>query len=123
MNEATVLPAALTQAARDGAEGRARRRMALMLAAAVAVSGVGIALAHFSGPLSRASAPTAALPAVPVEAAEARRMDVPIYASGLGTVQAFNTVTVRVRVDGELQKVNFVEGQDVKAGDLLAEID
>jgi multidrug efflux system membrane fusion protein len=49
--------------------------------------------------------------------------DVPIYLDGLGTVQAFNNVTVRSRVEGTLQKIHFQEGQDVKTGDLLAEID
>jgi multidrug efflux system membrane fusion protein len=49
--------------------------------------------------------------------------DVPIYLDGLGTVQAFNTVTVRSRVDGELKKLSFKEGQDVQAGQLLAQID
>lgn len=53
----------------------------------------------------------------------AAKNDVPIYMDGLGTVQAFNTVTVHSRVDGELQKVAFTEGQDVKLGDLLAQID
>jgi membrane fusion protein, multidrug efflux system len=42
---------------------------------------------------------------------------------GFGTVQAYNTVTVRARVDGALDKVVFLEGQDMKAGDLLAQID
>jgi multidrug efflux system membrane fusion protein len=60
---------------------------------------------------------------VPVVAAVAQAGDVPVYLTGLGTVQAYNTVTVRVRVDGALDKVVFVEGQDVKAGDLLAQID
>lgn len=49
--------------------------------------------------------------------------DVPIYLDGLGTVQAFNTVTVRSRVDGQLKKLSFQEGQDVHAGQLLAQID
>jgi len=49
--------------------------------------------------------------------------DVPIYLDGLGTVQAFNTVTVHTRVDGALVQVNFSEGQDVKTGDLLAVVD
>lgn len=49
--------------------------------------------------------------------------DVPIYLDGLGTAQAFNTVTVRSRVDGQLKKLSFKEGQDVQAGELLAEID
>ncbi len=64
-----------------------------------------------------------ASPAIPVSVAPAERRDVPIYLTGLGTVQAFNTVTVKTRVDGELLKVAFTEGQDVKAGDLLAQID
>lgn len=60
---------------------------------------------------------------VPVLGGRVVQKDVPIYLDGLGTVQAFNSVTVRVRVDGELKKVAFIEGQDVKAGDLLAQID
>ncbi len=49
--------------------------------------------------------------------------DVPIYLEGIGTIQALNTVTVRARVDGQLEKVGYEEGQDVKAGDVLAVID
>jgi multidrug efflux system membrane fusion protein len=65
----------------------------------------------------------AAPPAVPVQSAVAVQADVPNYLLGLGTTQALNTVTVRVRVDGELQKVAFREGQTVQAGELLAQID
>ncbi|MCX6897220.1 MAG: efflux RND transporter periplasmic adaptor subunit [Verrucomicrobia bacterium] len=61
--------------------------------------------------------------AVPVLAVKVAQKDVPIYLDGLGTVQAFNSVTIRTRVDGQLVKVAFVEGQEVKAGDLLALID
>ncbi len=61
--------------------------------------------------------------AIPVDVAAATRQDVPVYLDGLGTVQAFYTVKLTARVDGELEKVNFVEGQQVKRGDLLAVID
>lgn len=61
--------------------------------------------------------------AVPIVPGVVEQKDVPIYLDGLGTVQAFNTVTVRSRVDGQIMKVAFIEGQDVHAGDLLAQID
>jgi len=60
---------------------------------------------------------------VPVVAGKVEQKDVPIFLDGLGTVQAFNTVTVRPRVDGELTQVLFREGEDVKTGDLLAVVD
>jgi multidrug efflux system membrane fusion protein len=62
-------------------------------------------------------------PAIPVTIGTAERKDVPIVLTGLGTVQAYNTVTVNTRVDGELDKVEFKQGQDVKAGDMLVQID
>ncbi|MGA2866136.1 MAG: efflux RND transporter periplasmic adaptor subunit [Verrucomicrobiota bacterium] len=61
--------------------------------------------------------------AVPVIAGTVESKDVPIYLDGIGNVQAFNLVTVRSRVDGQIEKIAFVEGQDVRAGDLLAQID
>ncbi len=64
-----------------------------------------------------------AAPPVPVVVSTVKEQDVPVYLDGLGTVQAFNTVTVHVRVDGQLNKVAFTEGQDVHAGDVLAQID
>jgi len=60
---------------------------------------------------------------VPVVAGKVEQKDMPIYLDGLGTVQAFNTVTVHSRVDGALVQINFLEGQDVKTGDLLAVVD
>jgi membrane fusion protein, multidrug efflux system len=60
---------------------------------------------------------------IAVETAAVMHADVPIYLQGLGTVQAFYTVTVTARVDGELTKVAFTEGQTVHRGDLLAQID
>jgi multidrug efflux system membrane fusion protein len=60
---------------------------------------------------------------VPILAGVVAQKDVPIYLDGLGTVQAFNTVAIHSRVDGQLQKIAFAEGQDVKAGEVLAQID
>lgn len=60
---------------------------------------------------------------VPVVVATATKGDLPVFYNGLGTVTALNTVTVRTRIDGELINVAFKEGQFVKQGDLLAEID
>ena len=61
--------------------------------------------------------------AVPVSVATASRQDVPIYLTGLGTVQALFTVGIHAQVDGKLQDVFFKEGQRVKKGDVLAKID
>ncbi len=60
---------------------------------------------------------------VPVLAATPRIQDVPVYIDGVGSVRALNNVIVRAQVDGKLISVNFVEGQDVKKGDVLGEID
>lgn len=60
---------------------------------------------------------------VPVLAASPRVEDVPVYLDGVGAIRALNTVTVRSQVDGKLIAVNFTEGQDVKKGDVLGEID
>jgi membrane fusion protein, multidrug efflux system len=69
------------------------------------------------------SAPPKAAAAVAVNVASVTRGDVPVYLEGLGTVQAFYTVTVTARVDGRIDKVAFREGQDVRKGTLLVQID
>src|ERR1700757_5019908 len=61
--------------------------------------------------------------AVPVKIAAAEKADFPVYLTGLGTVQGFNTVLVRTRVDGQINKIDFTEGQFIKEGDTLVEID
>jgi membrane fusion protein, multidrug efflux system len=70
-----------------------------------------------------AAAPHGESAAVAVEAALATRRDVPVYLEGLGNVQAYYTAKINSRVDGQLERVGFTEGQAVKKGDLLAQID
>lgn len=67
--------------------------------------------------------PASAPRAITVEITDALHRDVPLWLTGIGNVQAYNTVTVRPRVSGELESVNFTEGQEVKVGDVLAQID
>jgi multidrug efflux system membrane fusion protein len=73
--------------------------------------------------LANAASPNAQQSSIAVDAATVTRADVPIYLQGLGNVQAFYTVTVTARVDGQLQSIGFTEGQTVRKGDLLAQID
>lgn len=99
------------------------RRSVLAFAAGVAVLGAALSWYVTREPATAALRPARQAPSVPVTAGLVERQDVPIYLAGIGTVQAFNTVTVKARVDGQLIKVAFTEGQDVKAGDVLAQID
>jgi len=73
--------------------------------------------------LAQSAVPRPLAIAVPVSAAPAQRRDVPIYLTGIGTVQAYNSVLMKSRVDGQIVKINFSEGKDVHAGDVLVEID
>jgi multidrug efflux system membrane fusion protein len=73
--------------------------------------------------MTKSAAPRPPAVRVPVSAAEVQRMDVPVYLNGIGTVQAFNSVVVKSRVDGQIVKINFSEGKEVHAGDVLVEID
>jgi membrane fusion protein, multidrug efflux system len=95
----------------------------VMLGAAVVLALVFIWRGHSGGAHAADGENKKGGGAISVETAVASRSDVPVYLEGLGTVQAFYTVTVTARVDGELQKVGFVEGQTVKKGDLIAQID
>jgi multidrug efflux system membrane fusion protein len=101
---------------------RNHRTRAAMIGAGLLIIILMIAW-HWTTAASAANAPAKAPAAIVVETTAAARADVPVYLEGIGTVQAFYTVTVTARVDGELQKVGFVEGQEVNKGDLLAQID
>ena len=93
---------------------------ALILAALLtAALPAGPALAQTAA----ATGPAATGPTVPVTTAVATRQNVPILLRNIGVVQPFNSVLVRARVDGNLDRVFFTEGQDVKPGDKLAQID
>jgi membrane fusion protein, multidrug efflux system len=94
---------------------------AALLVAVVAIGG-GLAVTH-RFPFERTAPPAAAIPIVPVVAGLVSKHDVPIYLRGVGTVIAYNTVLVRSQIQGQITKIAFTEGQSVRAGDLLAQID
>src|SRR5262249_41193316 len=76
-----------------------------------------------TGPASQANKDHSTAQAAPVHAAIVESKPFPVVLNGLGTVQATNTVTVRSRVDGQIEKVAFEEGQTVKEGEVLVQID
>ena len=90
--------------------------LALLVLACAAWLGTG-RVAHSAKPAETAAPP------VQATTTQVRQQDVPIVRSGVGTVTPLATVTVRSRIDGQLERVGFVEGQDVKAGQLLAQLD
>jgi membrane fusion protein, multidrug efflux system len=67
--------------------------------------------------------PAAPAPGVPVTAGAVEAKDVPVFLNGIGTVQALNMVQIRSRVDGQIVAINYTEGQEVKSGDQLVQID
>jgi multidrug efflux system membrane fusion protein len=98
-----------------------KRLLAVVVVGAAAVWGVhwyatgGSAKKDFSAKTNEAT--------VPVDVAAAERQDFPVFLNGLGVAQAWNTVTIRARVDGQIDKIAFKDGQIVKQGDLLLQID
>jgi membrane fusion protein, multidrug efflux system len=98
-----------------------KRRLLLALVAGIAIA---IPAVVFLRGNQSASAPRPASSApIPVTVSAVSRRDVPIFLDSLGTVQASNTVAIHSQIDGKLQSVNFVEGQEVHKGDTLAVID
>jgi membrane fusion protein, multidrug efflux system len=99
-------------------------RWVLLIAALAAVGYFGWQRFHRGDQATAANNAQKSAPnPVRVNIAAVEKADFPVYLTGLGTVQGFNTVLVRTRVDGQIDKIAFTEGQLVKQGDLLAEID
>jgi len=94
----------------------------IVIIAAVALAGYS-GWQKFLGSEAAKTAQQKSSPAVPVSVASVQKADFPVYLTGLGTVQGFNTVQVRTRVDGQIDKIAFTEGQIVNQGDLLVEVD
>ncbi|QRE73363.1 efflux RND transporter periplasmic adaptor subunit [Methylobacterium aquaticum] len=107
----------------QGADPTRRRRGGWLLALAI-MAGAGGAYAWHHREQATAAKPAARAPApVPVTLAQVEQGPLAKVLGGLGTVQAYNTVQVRTRVDGEILKIGFREGQVVRKGELLAQID
>ncbi len=103
--------------------GRMSRRAVLITAGVAGLAGLGLFYWYWSQGPDPAHAARPARAAVPVSVATASRQDVPVYLTGLGTVQALFTVGIHAQVDGKLKEVFFKEGQRVQKGDVLAKID
>jgi multidrug efflux system membrane fusion protein len=103
--------------------GRISRRVLFLTACCAVIVVLGLFSWYWAQGPDPAHAAKSARSAVPVSIATASRQDVPLYLTGLGTVQALFTVAIHAQVDGKLQDVFFKEGQRVKKGDVLAKID
>jgi multidrug efflux system membrane fusion protein len=98
-------------------------RSGIRLLSVLLLVGAGFALYRLAISHSRHGPEVSAPAAIPITAGVATTRDTPIWLSGIGSVQPINVVTVKVRVDGQLDRVAFTEGQDVQAGAVLAQID
>jgi multidrug efflux system membrane fusion protein len=101
------------------------RKVAIAAGAVLALTAVAAMprVVTNSAPAAEAPTPPPTAPGVPVTAGTVAAADVPVFLNALGTVQAYNMVTIRSRVDGQIVKVAFNEGQDAKAGAPLIQID
>jgi membrane fusion protein, multidrug efflux system len=99
------------------------RRLVLIIALCVAGAATILAETGWWQPSPAQSAVRSGEVPVPVTTDKVRRTDVPIFLVGLGTVQAFNSVLIKSRVDGQIVKIRYEEGKDIHAGDVLIEID
>jgi membrane fusion protein, multidrug efflux system len=102
-----------------GTTVRISRATTILSLAALCAFFIGCSSADSKQAKAQAAAPRA----VSVATAQVQRQDVPVYLTGLGAVTAFNTANIKSRVDGQIMKVNVREGQNVKNGELLIEID
>jgi multidrug efflux system membrane fusion protein len=98
-------------------------RRTRVAAVGVAVLAAAMTAWYWAGLNGQAAVTPPPKEGVPVKIAQARVGDAPMYVSSIGTVQAFNTVTVRARVDGAISRVVYREGAKVKRGDVLVELD
>jgi multidrug efflux system membrane fusion protein len=98
-------------------------KRSILVTAAVVVAALAGGASWYAGMKPRQPALAPVAEAVPVVAATIAAKNVPIYLLGVGTVIAYNTDTVRSQIQGQLTQITFTEGQTVKAGDLLAQID
>src|SRR5262252_2887079 len=98
-------------------------RRAIGAIALIALAGFGIIWKFGFGPEPPPAVAQAGPQAIPVTAGIVTSQDVPVFLHGIGTVQAYNSVAIKSRVDGQIVKVNFKEGDEVKEGDPLFQID
>src|SRR5271170_6161386 len=106
------------------------RKMVIVVAvaavAAIVVATVGTVpqlRAYVWPEVKAADAPPPVTPGVPVTVGTVEAKDVPVFLNGIGTVQALNMIAIKSRVDGQLAAVNYTEGQEVKSGDPIVQID